>query len=89
MLTIVSIESIEPWLCLPQDSDIIQQRLCRKLHHQWHRIRSDLELTWGRPENGPGQYQRDHFYGHCSKMGKQGYLPIEKPYGKPLLAETN
>ena len=43
----------KPWLCLPQDQDIIQQRLCRKLHHEWHRIRADkagavVKLVQGR-----------------------------------------
>ncbi|VEU43562.1 unnamed protein product [Pseudo-nitzschia multistriata] len=71
----------KPWLCLPQDDDVIQQRLCRKLHHEWHRIRSDLERTWGRDAYGPGTYQTDHFYGHCDSHGKKGYLPIERPYG--------
>ena len=26
----------KPWLCIPQDHDMIQQRLCRKLHHEWY-----------------------------------------------------
>lgn len=71
----------KPWLCLPQDSDIIQQRLCRKLHHEWHRIRADLEESWGRKHFGSGTFQKDHFYGHCTKFGKNGYIPIEQPYG--------
>lgn len=74
----------KPWLCLPQDSDIIQQRLCRKLHHEWHRIRSDLERRWGRNEIGNGSYQPDQFFGHCNSNGKKGYLPIELPYGKEV-----
>ena len=71
----------KPWLCLPQDQDIIQQRLCRKLHHEWHRIRADLEQSWGRSQIGSGSYQVDHFYGHCSHSGKGGYLPIAQPFG--------
>ncbi|CAJ1947469.1 unnamed protein product [Cylindrotheca closterium] len=74
----------KPWLCLPQDSDIIQLRLCRKLHHQWYRIRSDLEQSWGREAFGNGTYQKDHFFGFCTKHGKLGYLDIEKPYGAPI-----
>jgi len=73
----------KPWLCLPQDSDIIQQRLCRKLHHEWHRIRADLEKSWGRPEVGSGSYQLDHFFGHCNKFGQPGYIPMKEPYGSP------
>ncbi len=71
----------KPWFCLPQDRDTIQQRLCRKLHHEWHRIRADLEHSWGRDLLGPGTFQKEHFYGHCSKFGTRGYLPIEEPYG--------
>ena len=71
----------KPWLCLPQDSDIIQQRLCRKLHHEWHRIRSDLEKGWGRSAEGDGKFQSEHFLGHCSKFGQAGYLPIKEPFG--------
>ena len=73
----------KPWLCLPQDSDIIQQRLCRKLHHEWYRIRSDLEKSWGRPEIGEGTYQTDHFYGHCSTHSQKGYMFIQEPFGVP------
>jgi hypothetical protein len=71
----------KPWLCLPQDNDVIQQRLCKKLHHAWHRIRMDLEQTWGRSGVGDGDYYKDHFYGHCKRVGKTGYIPIEQPFG--------
>jgi hypothetical protein len=71
----------KPWLCLPQNNDIIQQRLCRKMHHEWHRIRADLEQTWGRPEMGTGTYHQEHFYGHCNALGKTGYQLIAAPYG--------
>ena len=73
----------KPWLCLPQNNDIIQQRLCRKLHHEWHRIRTDLEKSWGRTGVGSGTYHQEHFYGHCKNLGKTGYIPIEQPYGDP------
>lgn len=71
----------KPWMCLPQDHDMIQQRLCRKLHHEWHRIRADLEQSWGRSLVGQGSYQMDHFYGHCTSHGSKGYVPMEQPYG--------
>ncbi|KAG7341904.1 hypothetical protein IV203_006996 [Nitzschia inconspicua] len=71
----------KPWLCLPQDHDIIQQRLCRKLHHEWHRIRADLEESWGRSKMGSGPFHQDHFFGHCNRYGQSGYIPIEEPYG--------
>jgi len=70
----------KPWWCLPQDQDMIQQRLCRKLHHQWYRIRSDLEESWGRSVMGEGDYQKDHFYGHCKSHGQKGYLYIQEPF---------
>jgi len=73
----------KPWLCLPEDSDIIQQRLCRKLHHNWHRIRSELEQSWGRPEIGQGEYQTEHFYGHCKTHSQKGYIYIKEPFGIP------
>jgi hypothetical protein len=75
----------KPWLCLPQKTDIIQQRLCRKLHHEWFQIRSDLEESWGRSAIGNGSYEQDHFFGYCKSHGKPGYLPIEKPYGIPVV----
>ena len=71
----------KPWLCIPQDHDMIQQRLCRKLHHEWYRIRSEMEKSWGRSGRGPGEWQSDQFYGYCSEMGKKGYIQIETPYG--------
>ena len=74
----------KPWNCLPQDNDIIQQRLCRKLHHAWYYVRSDLEKSWGRSGEGNGTYQKDHFYGYCSKHGDKGYMRIEQPYGKKV-----
>jgi len=70
----------KPWWCLPQSGDRIQERLCRKLHGQWYRIRSDLEKSWGRSGQGSGGYDSEHFRGYCKSHGKHGYLPIEKPY---------
>ena len=71
----------KPWLCIPQDQDMIQHRLCRKLHHEWYRIRSDMEKSWGRSGKGTGTWQPEQFYGYCSQMGNKGYIPIETPYG--------
>ena len=72
----------KPWWCLPHDADRIQERLCRKLLHEWYRVRSDLEKSWGRTGMGPGNWkQTDHFYGYCKKSGEPGYIPIAKPYG--------
>jgi hypothetical protein len=68
----------KPWLCLPQDQNIIQQRLCRKLHHEWFRIRSLMEISWGRAGWGSSQWKRDHFYGFCTNEGPSGYQQIIK-----------
>jgi len=78
----------KPWWCLPHDSDRIQERLCRKLLHEWFRVRSDMEKSWGRSGKGqaPQWTQTDHFFGYCKSSGKGGYLPIEKPYGRPVAA---
>ena len=73
----------KPWLCLPQDEDVIQQRLCHKFHHEWFRIRDDLEKGWGRSD-ASGTYHKDHFFGHCKAHGKHGYVPIAQPYGSSL-----
>jgi len=73
----------KPWWCLPQDEDKLQQRLCRKLHHQWYRIRSELEESWGRTGIGEGDYQKEHFYGHCKSHSKNGYIYIQEPFGMP------
>ena len=71
----------KPWLCIPHDHDMIQHRLCRKLHHEWYKIRSELEVSWGRPDKGKGEFQTEHFYGYCSAPGNKGYVPIATPYG--------
>mmetsp|Transcript_31771 Transcript_31771/g.46857 ORF Transcript_31771/g.46857 Transcript_31771/m.46857 type:complete len:434 (+) Transcript_31771:43-1344(+) len=72
----------KPWWCLPQSGERIQERLCRKLHGQWYRIRSDLEASWGRSGEGPGTFDKEQFKGYCNRHGKGGYIPIEKPYGR-------
>jgi len=76
----------KPWHCLPQSADKIQQRLCRKLHHEWFKIRSDLERSWGRTGHGPALWEQAHFFGYCQSKGRSGYLKIEEPYGKPAAA---
>jgi len=71
----------KPWWCLPHSQDALQHRLCRKLTHEWYKIRSELEQSWGRSGRGSGTFEKDLFYGYCSKSGKDGYMPIGKPYG--------
>ncbi|CAB9514145.1 expressed unknown protein [Seminavis robusta] len=77
----------KPWFCLPFAQDKVDHRQCRKLVHEWFRIRSDLEKKWGRSGLGTAGtttwVHRDQFYGYCSQTGKEAYIPIEQPYGKP------
>lgn len=72
----------KPWWCVNHQQDMIQHRLCRKLVHEWYRIRSDMESSWGRSGRGPGTYDVDQFLGYCSAGQKKGYIPIAEPYGK-------
>ncbi|KAI2499561.1 hypothetical protein MHU86_14922 [Fragilaria crotonensis] len=72
----------KPWWCLPQNDDRIQERLCRKLHAQWYRIRSELEKSWGRSGQGPGTFDSEHFHGYCKKHGHHGYIPIARPFNQ-------
>jgi hypothetical protein len=74
----------KPWWCLSHTEDLIQHRLCRKLHREWYQIRSELEQSWGRSGSGAGTFDSDQFYGYCTQNGKNGYLPIAKPYGGPV-----
>lgn len=74
----------KPWTCFPNDADTIELRLCRKMHENWFRIRSDLMQSWGRDGIGSGIYQKDHFFGFCSNYGQDGYIRIEPPYGLPI-----
>jgi len=72
----------KPWWCLSHSQDAIQHRLCRKLTHEWYTIRSELEVSWGRSGRGSGSFEESVFLGYCTKHGKDGYLPIKKPYGR-------
>ena len=81
----------KPWECLPQDGDRIQERLCRKFHHEWYRVRADLEATvWGREriqltnteaifKARGGTYDTEHFRGYCNGHGKNGYIKVKIP----------
>lgn len=71
----------KPWWCLSHAQDMIQHRLCRKLTHEWYKIRSELEQSWGRSGFGPGDFEKDQFFGYCTGYGEKGYRPIEEPYG--------
>jgi hypothetical protein len=82
----------KPWWCPAPDhkwlsEEIWQGRqgeLCMKLHHEWHRVRNDLEQTWqisATSEYGFANHSdkvtRDSF-GHCQKAkgGRFGYKYI-------------
>lgn len=81
----------KPWECHPQDGDRIQERLCRKFHGAWFKIREDLETSvWGRKQidlsNGDevkrergGQFQPEQFRGYCKSSGKNGYIQMKVP----------
>jgi len=72
----------KPWWCLPHGANRIQDRLCRKLHGEWFRIREDWERMRGdgkggvRDGLGNGIFQKDHFRGWCKSQGKNGYIPV-------------
>lgn len=73
----------KPWLCLPYKHATIEHKICRKIVHQWYKVRSKMEQSWGRSGMGPGQWeQRDHFLGYCQGKEKEGYIPVAKPYGR-------
>lgn len=81
----------KPWECLPQNGDRIQERLCRKFHGEWYRVREDLETAiWGRQsiqltnteeieKVRGGGYQIAHFRGYCKQHGKNGYIKVALP----------
>ena len=74
----------KPWACFPHPTDTIEDRLCRKAHHEWFRYRHDMELSWGRNGTGPHTYRMDDFIGNCKFAFRRGYYSIQPPYGRPL-----
>ncbi len=82
----------KPWECHPQDQDRIQERLCRKFHGEWFRVREDLETKmWKRGSvvdamDGDemakvrgGKFQPEQFRGYCKGHGAKSYIPIILP----------
>jgi hypothetical protein len=57
------------------------------LTHEWYRVRSDLDKSWGRAGVGSSEWEKDQFFGYCSHYGGSGYQPIERPYGPSQAAE--
>jgi hypothetical protein len=86
----------KPWLCPSPDYKWLNEKvwkgrqgeLCMKLHHEWHRIRNDLEQTWQTTAtskygfaNHSDKVTRDSF-GHCQKGGGRfgyKYIRMELP----------
>ena len=78
----------KPWECLAQSADRIQERLCRKFHHEWYRIREDFETNVLQRKHvhltskeevvkaRGGDYDIEHFRGYCKGHGAKGYISI-------------
>ena len=76
----------KPWNCLPHNDYDIRHKLCRIMHHEWFRIRRDLEDSWyaktmdeSIKERQKGKFQPDQFYGFCNKQGAKGYISMKVP----------
>ena len=76
----------KPWNCLPHNDYDIRHKLCRMMHHEWFRIRKDLEDTWyaktmdeSIKERQKGNFQLDQFYGFCNRQGARGYINMIVP----------
>lgn len=68
----------KPWQCLHHNQDMLQHRLCRKLFHEWYRIRANFEKPSVAEDVvvGEGGYQPEHFRGFCKASGAKGYIPL-------------
>uniref|UniRef100_A0A7S2Q4C4 Nucleotide-diphospho-sugar transferase domain-containing protein n=1 Tax=Skeletonema marinoi TaxID=267567 RepID=A0A7S2Q4C4_9STRA len=90
----------KPWECHAQDGDRIQERLCRKFHGEWYRVREDLETSmWKRgvvdladtdemTKVRGGRFQPQQFRGFCKGPGANGYIPITLPESGVLAKAT-
>ncbi len=91
----------KPWECHAQDGDRIQERLCRKFHGEWYRVREDLETDlWKRGvvdltdtvetvKVRGGKFQPQQFRGYCKGPGAKGYIPITLPDSSELAKATS
>jgi len=94
----------KPWTCantqmnqyMRQFWEGRQADLCMALHHEWHRVRYDLEETWGtakpfeRTTSFGTSDMTSYYFGHCQSGRK--YIPLELPsswYEPFHHAETN
>eukprot|EP00586_Coscinodiscus_wailesii_P009707 CAMPEP_0172510092 /NCGR_PEP_ID=MMETSP1066-20121228/226140_1 /TAXON_ID=671091 /ORGANISM="Coscinodiscus wailesii, Strain CCMP2513" /LENGTH=396 /DNA_ID=CAMNT_0013288921 /DNA_START=402 /DNA_END=1592 /DNA_ORIENTATION=+ len=72
----------KPWICMSHSIDLVQHRLCRKLHHEWFKVRANLEdKVWRIQRTGKNYGQTDpmHFMGYCKGGGERNYLPMRLP----------
>jgi len=79
----------KPWKCSNTKTDAFvrhywqgrQAELCMALHHEWHRVRYDLEESWGtaKPIERSASFGTSdiisYYYGHCK--GGRTYIPLE------------
>jgi hypothetical protein len=73
------------------DNDEQKGKLCMQLHHEWHRIRNDLESSWGVAEpihrsEWNSSNVSEYYYGYCQKsksnqFGRYAYkyIPLRLP----------
>lgn len=71
---------LKPWHCMAHTTEDISHWLCRKMHHEWFLLRSQLEQSWGRNTTGHGNFKKEMFLGFCSRHGKKGYQKISRPF---------
>uniref|UniRef100_A0A7S1ZB82 Glycosyltransferase family 8 protein n=1 Tax=Ditylum brightwellii TaxID=49249 RepID=A0A7S1ZB82_9STRA len=62
----------KPWMC-HSSTKTNRKELCKKLHHEWFRVRKDFELT-ERAKNGNTSRDLKDF---CRGDGPQFYVPME------------
>jgi hypothetical protein len=78
----------KPWDCVPHWIDAYKGRLCRQALRRWFDFRTEMEMSWGRPErnhsvadDGPeALYLSD---GYCRGRGPDSYVPIRLPFDSP------
>jgi len=69
----------KPWWCLSMNRNNATKRICRGMHHEWNRLRYELEQEWNVTSlYRKGNFESDHFYGHCRSRGQRGYIPLPK-----------
>ncbi|GKY95788.1 hypothetical protein MPSEU_000539500 [Mayamaea pseudoterrestris] len=79
----------KPWSCHAHAEESIGHQLCRNLMREWFRVRSEMEISWGRKGLGAGSYEPDIFFGFCRGHGDFSYLPIQQPFGRPLVINSD